>query len=200
MFTGIVQGTATVSAIRHDGASRRLRVALPSGLSAGVARGASVAVAGVCLTVVGQQGDELEFDVVRETLERTTLSAAVAGRRLNVERAVRVGDEVGGHAVAGHVWGTAEVVARTVQGDLTLRFDPGGLAYVFEKGFVALDGVSLTVGAVDRAAGTFDVHLIPETLRVTTLGDLRPGDRVNVELDPITVAVVETTRAIYRPE
>jgi riboflavin synthase len=197
MFTGIVQGTATVSAVRDHGATRRLRVAMPAGLSGGVARGASVAVAGVCLTVVGQQGDELDFDVVRETLDRTTLAAADVGTRVNVERAVRVGDEVGGHHVAGHVWGTAEVVSRSAEGDLTVRVDPGALRYVFEKGFVALDGVSLTVGVVDRAAGTFDVHLVPETSRVTTLGDRRPGDRVNVELDPITVAVVDTTRRLY---
>jgi len=192
MFTGIVQGTATVSAVRDDGATRRLRVALPAGLSIGVARGASVAVAGVCLTVVGQDGDELAFDVVRETLDRTTLSAARVGTRVNVERAVRVGDEVGGHHVAGHVWGTAHIVSRTPEGDVTVRPDPGALRYVFEKGFVALDGVSLTVGRVDRAQGTFEVHLIPETTRVTTLGERQAGDRVNVELDPITVAVVDT--------
>ncbi len=199
MFTGIVKGTGTVRSAHEAGGVLRLAVALPPGTTDRIERGASIAVAGVCLTAVGQRGDEVSFDVVGETIRRTTLGALAAGDRVNIERAAKVGDEIGGHAVAGHVRGTAEIVSRAKHGDavdLVLRADPDTLRYLFEKGFVALDGASLTVGAVDRGASTFVVHLVPETLRATTFPALRAGDRVNIEVDATTLAVVETVERV----
>jgi len=199
MFTGIVKGTGTVRSVHEADGVFRLAVALPSGTADGIERGVSIAVAGVCLTAVGQKGDEVSFEVVGETIRRTTLGALAAGDRVNIERAARVGDEIGGHAVAGHVRATAEIVSRAAHGDaadLVLRTDPETLLYLFEKGFVALDGASLTVGHVDRGATTFAVHLIPETLRATTFAARSVGDRVNVEVDAMTSAVVETVERV----
>jgi riboflavin synthase len=172
---------------------------MPAGTADGIERGASIAVSGVCLTAVAQDGAVVSFDVVGETIRRTTLGALAPGARVNIERAARFGDEIGGHAVAGHVQATAEVVSRADRGDATdlvLRVDPETIRYLFEKGFVALDGASLTVGRVDRTAATFAVHLIPETLRATTFAELRAGDRVNVEIDPMIRAVVDTAERI----
>jgi riboflavin synthase len=199
MFTGIVKGAGVVRSVRDEGGVLRLSVALPPAAGGEIAIGASISIAGVCLTVVGRDGNDVAFDVVGETLRRTTLGTLSAGARVNVERAARFGDEVGGHLVAGHVRGTAEVVSRVEVGeacDLVLRTDRDTLRYLFEKGFVALDGASLTVGLVDRGAGTFEVHLIPETLRATTFAALRAGDRVNVEVDALTLAVVETVERV----
>jgi len=199
MFTGIVKGTGTVRSVHEADGVLRLTITLPPGTAEGIERGASIAVAGVCLTAVEQNGEEVSFDVVGETLRRTTLGQLAQGDRVNIERAARVGDEIGGHAVAGHVRGTAESVSRTSHGDaadLVLRTDPDTLRYLFEKGFVAVDGASLTVGQVDRAASTFAVHLIPETLRATTLAEARVGDHLNVEIDALTVAVVDTVERV----
>lgn len=199
MFTGIVKGAGVVRSVREEGGVLRLSVALPAGATEGIAVGASIAVAGVCLTVVGRDGNDVAFDVVGETVHRTTLGTLSGGARVNVERAARFGDEIGGHLVAGHVRGTAEVVSRTPVGDacdLVLRTDPDTLRTLFEKGFVALDGASLTVGRVDRGACTFEVHLIPETLRATTFAARSVGDRVNVEVDALTQAVVETVERV----
>ena len=188
MFTGIVQGTATVRSVADQGGVRRLVLSFPPGATDGLVRGASVAVAGTCLTAVDIVRDEVSFDVIDETLRRTTLGALAPGGRANFERAARCG-----HLLSGHVLTTAVVTDRREDGAnlrLTLEVDADTVRYVLPKGYVALDGVSLTVGEV--AGGRFDVHLIPETRRVTTLGALRPGDRVNVEVDATTQAVVAT--------
>jgi riboflavin synthase len=197
MFTGIVQGTATVRSVSDAGGVRRLVLSFPAGATEGLVRGASVAVAGTCLTAVDIDRDEVSFDVIDETLRRTTLGALTPGGRANFERAARFGDEIGGHLLSGHVLTTAVVADRREDGAnlrLTLEVDADTVRYVLPKGYVALDGVSLTVGEV--AGGRFDVHLIPETRRVTTLGALRPGDRVNVEVDATTQAVVATVERI----
>ncbi|MBI5513061.1 MAG: riboflavin synthase subunit alpha [Deltaproteobacteria bacterium] len=199
MFTGIVQGTAEVLEARdHDGL-RTLVLVLPAGREEGLAVGASIAVGGVCLTVVGFQGRRVTFDCIEETLSRTTLSGLRVGDRVNIERAARLGDELGGHLVSGHVTATVPLRARTEEGgNLTLRFGvaPPHDRYVLSKGFLALDGCSLTVGEVSE--GTFAVHLIPETRRVTTLEGLRVGDRANLELDAQTVAMVDTVERVLR--
>lgn len=216
LFTGIVQGTASVASLTDAPCGARLRLAFPAGATAGVATGASVSVAGVCLTVVAQpRADELEFDVVGETLRVTTLGTLRPGAAVNFERAARVGDELGGHTVSGHVSASAAVAAVSDEpGFRRLRLAvPDGLArFVFPKGYVALDGASLTVGGI-HPGPTFDVFrapprraparvgcaharavgaVIPETLRATTLGSLQLGDRVNLELDSATVAAVTT--------
>jgi riboflavin synthase len=197
MFTGIVQGTATVAEIRdHDGL-RTLVLDLPAGRADGLALGASVSVGGVCLTVVAFAGARVSFDCIDETLRRTTLGALRVGDRVNIERAARVGDEVGGHTVSGHVQDAVALVAREErEGNLSLRFalSPENARFVLPKGFVAVDGCSLTVG--DTEGGSFSVYLIPETRRVTTLDALRVGDRANLELDAQTVAVVHTVERV----
>lgn len=197
MFTGIVQGTAEVHAAEGDAEARRLQLRFPGGGAADLARGASVSVSGVCLTAVEIDADQVCFDVIGETLARTTLGALAAGDRVNFERAARFGDEIGGHLMSGHVWGTAEVIERIETEDnctLGLSVAPQTIRYVLEKGFIGLDGTSLTVGRVEGT--TFRVHLIPETLAVTTLGQAAVGDRINVEIDAMTQAVVDTTERV----
>jgi riboflavin synthase len=166
---------------------RRLKVACAYDRD-GIAIGASIAHSGVCLTVVetGQQGNRTTFsvDAAAETLRMTTAGAWVAGTRLNLERALRVGDELGGHIVAGHVDGVAELVSRedlTGMARLTLKAPRELMRFVATKGSVALDGVSLTVNEV--TADTFAVLIIPHTLSVTTLGSAKRGDKMNLEID-----------------
>jgi riboflavin synthase len=183
MFTGLVEGMGKVSGFaRRDGAAR-LGVDVP--WDAGTMRhGESVAVDGVCLTVVATNPRGFQADVIAETLGRTTLGALRVGLRVNLERALRVGDALGGHLVQGHVDGVARVAAvRRAGADHRLRLElpPELRRYVAFKGSVALAGVSLTVSAVDERG--FEVALIPETLGATTLGKVRPGDRLNVEVD-----------------
>jgi riboflavin synthase len=146
----------------------------------------SIAINGVCLTVTRVRGDDLSFDVVPETLERSTLGALRAGDRTNVEYSLRVGDRMGGHFVYGHVDATAAVLSRSTQGQgERIRIErPAPIApMIAEKAFVAVDGVSLTVASADD--GWFEIALIPETLARTTLGDRPPGARVNIEIDPL---------------
>lgn len=168
-----------------EGAALRLVVDLAA-LGRRPPRGASVAVAGVCLTVVRFTAGRGAFDVVGETVRRTTLGSLRAGDEVNLEAALRLGDEVGGHQVQGHVDGVGTVtrVVRARDGTrMSVRAPRGVLDTLVEKGWVAIDGVSLTVASVGRTS--FDVALIPETLRVTTLGAAVRGTKVNLEGDPL---------------
>jgi riboflavin synthase len=179
MFTGIVRELGRVEAF--DGS--RLRVAAPE-TAPGVAIGDSVAIAGVCLTVVENGGGGLAFDAVPETLSRTSLGRLRAGDAVNVEPALRAGDPMGGHVMQGHVDGLGTVRAVEPEGDgrrIWIDTPPEVLRYCVEKGSVAIDGTSLTIAALDDAG--FAVALIPHTLAVTTLGALAPGDPVNLEAD-----------------
>jgi riboflavin synthase len=154
----------------------------------------------VCCTVIDQVGERLSFEAIAETLSLTTLGELHVDRLVSVERSFRVGDELGGHEVSGHVSGTGTVSARRLVGeqlDLTISVPAAWMKYILHKGFIALDGSSLTVGET-RAAGSFDVHLIPETLRVTNFANKQLGARVNVELDPRTVAIVETVERVLQ--
>jgi riboflavin synthase len=199
MFTGIVAGRAAVVSIDDAGGLRRLVVRLPQGAGAGLVIGASVSVAGTCLTAVVVQGDFVAFDCIDETLARTTLGSLVVGQPVNFERAARIGDEIGGHLLSGHVLGMALLRGRDEpEGNLSLAFEvePAVLRYVFSKGYIGVDGVSLTVGEVDRARHIFRVHLIPETRRVTTLDALALGDRVNIEVDALTQSAVDTVERV----
>ncbi|MDE3176051.1 MAG: riboflavin synthase [Pseudomonadota bacterium] len=187
MFTGIVSDIGQVIEMSRKGDIARLVVDCAYD-AAGLALGASVANAGVCLTVVDIQphkgGARLAFDVGAETLAVTTLGALAPGRRVNLERPLKIGDELGGHLVSGHVDGVAEIVAREdFEGMSRFRFRcaPELSRFVATKGSVALDGTSLTVNAV--AGDEFETLLIPHTLAVTTWGERRAGDRVNLEVD-----------------
>lgn len=190
---------AHVAAIRDEGGLRHLTLAFPPHALDGLKRGASVAIAGTCLTAVGMEGDEAQFDCIDETLERTTLGGLGVGDAVDFERAAAYGDEIGGHVLSGHIHGVATVVERVDEQEncaLTIEAPADLMDFVLEKGFIAVDGCSLTIGAVDREAHTFKVHLIPETLQVTTLGAAQQGTRLNLEVDAMTQAVVETVRRV----
>lgn len=198
MFTGITRGTFAVKRVIHRPGHLELWVELSPELALGLVPGASVSIDGVCLTAVVVEGRMVSFQAVQETLSRTTLGELSEGSLVSVERSMRAGDEIGGHEVAGHVTGTGLVAQRVPRGDgldLELSVPAEWMKFVFEKGFIAIDGSSLTVGKTDPG-GRFWLHLIPETLRLTKLGDKRVGDRVNVELDPRTVAIVNTVERV----
>jgi riboflavin synthase len=185
MFTGIVEELGEVMTLDLDGDSARLSVKAPI-VSTDVVHGASIAVNGVCLTVVEVQDDVFTADVMRETLERSTLGGLRAGERVNLERAVRASDRLGGHIVQGHVDGIDEVQSRTPgeRWDVVRIGLPPKLArYVVEKGSIAVDGVSLTVSALGD--DWLEISLIPTTLELTTLGLRKPGEWVNLEVDVI---------------
>ena len=187
MFTGIVTGLGTVRDVTPIGGGRdmRLVIATPPGWAetAAIPLGASIACSGCCLTVVERGADWFAVTASAETLAKTTLVGWRAGTRVNLERPLRVGDELGGHIVAGHVDGVGEVLSATPEhGSVRWRFRvPAPLArFIAPKGSVAVDGVSLTVNDVDGA--TFGVNIIPHTAAATTFGLLRPGDAVNIEI------------------
>jgi len=188
MFTGIVTDVGTVASIRPLDQGVRVRIETAYD-PASIAIGASISCAGVCLTVValpdaGSNARWFEVEAWEEALRLTTASGWEAGTRINLERALKVGDELGGHIVAGHVDGMAEIVAREDEGE-AVRFRieaPRGLArFIAPKGSVALDGTSLTVNSVEGRR--FDVLLIQHSLAVTTWGERQAGDRVNLEVD-----------------
>ena len=192
MFTGIVSGTAPILRIAEGEGIRKITVDLVD-FSDGLETGASVSLDGVCMTVVSMDSGEVTFDAISETLDRTTLSDRSEGDRLNVERSMRLGDELGGHILSGHVMGTAEIIESRMVGeglDLRISIPEGCSPFILEKGFIAVDGMSLTVGKCDE--DSFGLHIIPETLRITTLDKKVVGDRVNIEVDSRTQAVVET--------
>ncbi|MFY0990492.1 riboflavin synthase subunit alpha [Halomonas sp. C05BenzN] len=203
MFTGIVQGTAEVVAIEEAEAFRTHVVVLPGPLGQGLEIGASVAHNGVCLTVTAIEGERVSFDLMRETLRVTNLGALEVGDRVNIERAARFGDEIGGHAMSGHVMAMAELVELDeAPNNRRLWFElPHGLGrFLFDKGYIGVDGISLTIGEARPATADhgprFCVNLIPETLARTTLVDRVPGDAVNIEIDPQTQAIVETVERV----
>jgi riboflavin synthase len=183
MFTGIISDIGTVAA--REGGRFTIRCSYPA---ASIALGASIACEGACLTTTSVEaagsGSVFTVDVSNETLSKTTLGDWQAGRRINLERALRAGDELGGHMVSGHVDGVARIVSIRPDGE-SRRFTievPADLArYIAPKGSVALDGISLTVNEVDGPR--FGVNIIPHTLTHTTLGDKKPSDRVNLEVD-----------------
>ena len=203
MFTGIVQGTAKVVEVHELEEFRTHVVALPPAMREGLEIGASVAHNGVCLTVTAIDGDSVSFDLMRETLRLTNLGAITPGARVNIERAARFGDEIGGHSMSGHIICMAKVVAiEEAPNNRRLWFSlPATIGrFVFEKGYIGVDGISLTVGDVRRAEDDsyieFSVNLIPETLSRTILSERVPGDDVNIEIDPQTQVIVETVERV----
>lgn len=198
MFTGIITDVGEVVSVAPLEAGARLAIATAYE-AAGIALGASIACAGICLTVVGcnrrDGGATFEVDVSTETLQRTTVGGWRPGRRVNLERALRAGDELGGHILTGHIDAVARVIGREPEGDMA-RFTvevPESLSrYIAPKGSVALDGTSLTVN--DVAANIFAVTIIPHTLAVTTWGERERGDSVNLEVDLFARYVERLTR------
>ncbi len=184
MFTGIITDVGTVRTLTQLGDLRvRIATAYQTG---GIDIGASIACDGACLTVVALGEDCFDVDVSAETLSKTNLGGWVAGQRVNLERALKVGDELGGHIVSGHVDGLAEIVAIAEEGDstrVTLRAPKDLARFIAPKGSVALNGTSLTVNEVDGC--DFGINFIPHTKQVTTWGDAKVGDLVNLEIDTL---------------
>ena len=192
MFTGIVAGTARVLAIEEEGGVRKINIDL-GGFSEGLEIGASVAIDGVCMTVAHINENEAMFEAIDETLERTTLGQIEEGSYVNIERSLKFGDELGGHMISGHIMAKARITERVErEGNLHILIENLELVrpFVMEKGFIAIDGMSLTVGEVTNE--DFSLHIIPETLRVTTIGNKAVGSMVNIEIDARTQAIVET--------
>lgn len=200
MFTGIVEELGEVTAVENLGDSSRFRLRGPA-VTEGAKHGDSIAVNGVCLTVVDlEEGGEFTADVMAETLDRSSLGALVPGARVNLERPMAVGGRLGGHIVQGHVDGTGTVVDRKASEhwEIVKVSLPAGLArYVVEKGSITVDGVSLTV--VEAGPDHFTISLIPTTLALTTLGIKQPGDPVNLEVDVIA-KYVERLLAFPAPD
>ncbi|OVZ92843.1 riboflavin synthase [Yersinia frederiksenii] len=198
MFTGIVQGTAPVVAIEEKSNFRTHVVEMPSELLPELALGASVAHNGCCLTVTEVNGSRVSFDLMKETLRITNLGDIKVGDVVNLERAAKFSDEIGGHLMSGHIICTAEIAKiYTSENNRQIWFRMPSddlMKYVLHKGFIGIDGISLTIGEV--VGNRFCVHLIPETLARTTLGKKRLGHRVNIEIDPQTQAVVDTVERV----
>lgn len=200
MFTGIVQGIARVDRVTDRNGLRTLRLGFPQGFDAGLQVGASVSVDGVCLTATALHDNAADFDVMQQTLSLTTLGALNNGSAVNVERAAKQGAEVGGHGLSGHVDFQATIAqVREPENNRALRIAVPApwMRYVFAKGYIAVNGASLTVAEAQREPGDgwFEVWLIPETLRMTTLANKREGDALNVEIERQTQVIVDTVRA-----
>ncbi|NLQ18243.1 riboflavin synthase subunit alpha [Marinomonas sp. M1K-6] len=201
MFTGIVQGVATVKVAEQIGRNKRVQVVFPAGVMLGQQLGASVAINGVCLTVAEIGHDILTFDVIDTTLALTNIGALQVGDVVNFERAAKMGDEIGGHVMSGHIM-TSVLVSRIekIEESVHIRFTTDrqhqvdARRYLFDKGYVGLNGASLTIS--DIGNDWIEVSLIPETLRLTTFGMLSVGDRVNLEIDAHTQATVDTVERI----
>ena len=197
MFTGIVQGTAEVVEIEEKTAFRTHVIRMPESGVSGLQPGASVAHNGCCLTVTEIRDDLVSFDLMEETLRVTNLGELEPGSQFNFERAARFGDEIGGHQMSGHIICTAKVIGvRESENNRNIRFHlPETLSrYLFPKGYIGIDGISLTI--VDVEGPEFSINLIPETLSRTNIGTRRPGDRVNIEIDPQTQAIVDTVERV----
>lgn len=202
MFTGIVQGIAHVAAIAERPGLRSFELEFPPGFCTGLEIGASVACDGVCLTVTALPGaDRACFDVMQQSLQLTTLAGLAVGSRINVERAARDGAEIGGHPLSGHVDFQARLAdIRRPENNHVLRLAVPApwMRYVFAKGYIAVNGASLTVAEAGRepdGSGWFEVWLIPETLRMTTFGDKARGAALNIEIERQTQVLVDTVRA-----
>lgn len=197
MFTGIVQGTAEIVGIKRQEKFQTHSLRFPQNWLEGLEIGASVAHNGVCLTVTRINGQTVDFDLMQITLDITNLGKLAEGDRVNIERAARIGDEIGGHLMSGHIMATAEIASRSetpTNCELCFQIPKGLDKYILAKGFIGIDGISLTVTEVNE--GLFSVNLIPETLSRTNLQWRQPGERVNIEIDPQTQAVVETVERV----
>lgn len=199
MFTGIVQGKAKITHISGSDKLKTFTVSFPEKVLANVKKGASIALNGTCLTVTSFDIDKsiADFDVMHETLRLTNLGQLNIDDLVNFERAASIGDEIGGHLMSGHISAKVKVIdLKDEDQEYTITFETEQELgkYILPKGFVGLNGCSLTIG--ETKENTFNVHLIPETLAVTTFGQLRVGELVNLEIDPQTQAIVDTVEKV----
>lgn len=203
MFTGIVRGIGTITRITTSPGLKHFTITAPASFLADLEIGASIAIDGVCLTVVKCTATEVHFDLIGETLARTSLKYVKEGDLVNLERAARFGDEIGGHIVSGHISDAVIVTAierKEHNYILSLTCAQTWTKYLFPKGFIALNGASLTLVDVDKSQGIFTVHLIPETLEKTTFRMKKAGDPINMEIDTQTQAIVDTVMQYMQAE
>lgn len=201
MFTGIVQGVAQIIDIKDQEKLRTYVVKLPLNMTQSLEIGASIANDGCCLTITHIDKDQVSFDLMAETLALTTLGTKGLNDYINVERAARFGDEIGGHLMSGHIACKAQIIdIQTTENNrqITLQLPQQFAKYVLYKGFIGIDGISLTIGTVKN--NQFNIHLIPETLERTTIGAKQVGDYVNIEIDPQTQAVVDTVERVMKAQ
>ena len=197
MFTGIVTGKGHIQKIIECEDYITLIIKAPKGFSRNLLKGGSVSVNGVCLTVKKGKTDTLEFDVIEETLKKTNLKNISTSSKVNLERSMTAKTEIGGHLVSGHIHGTGEVlkvINRKKTKDLKIKIPANLREYFFYKGYVALNGCSLTIGKVLKSS--FYIHLIPETVSVTTFKEIKKGDLINIEIEQATINTVETVKRV----
>lgn len=197
MFTGIVQGMAEVVAIEKKEAFQTHTIKLPPSMNQGLTIGASVAHNGCCLTVTSIENELVSFDLMQATLKLTNLGQLEVGQSVNIERAAKFGDEIGGHSMSGHislVGHIDEIIDTPNNRTIWFELPKSEMKYVLAKGYIGLDGCSLTIGEVEE--NRFSVHLIPETLERTIFGARKVGDKINVEFDPQTQAIVDTVERV----
>ena len=197
MFTGIVSGQGHIQNIKNNVDYTSITIKATAGFSKNLKRGASVAVNGVCLTAKKGTTDLLEFDVIAETLEKTNFKLLSKGNKVNLERSMKANTEIGGHLVSGHIHGVGVIKSIDDRGktkDLRIQPPASLMEYLFYKGYVGLNGCSLTIGKVFKSS--FDIHLIPETIKVTNFQKMKKGDLINIEIDQTTINTVETIKKI----
>ena len=197
MFTGIVTGKGHIQKIIECEDYITLIIKAPKGFSRNLLKGGSVSVNGVCLTVKKGKTDTLEFDVIEETLKKTNLKNISTSSKVNLERSMTAKTEIGGHLVSGHIHGTGEVlkvINRQKTKDLKIKIPANLREYFFYKGYVALNGCSLTIGKVLKSS--FYIHLIPETVSVTTFKEIKNGDLINIEIEQAAINTVETVKRV----
>ena len=197
MFTGIVSGQGSIHKVKNNVDYASITIKAPVGFSKNLKRGASVAVNGVCLTAKKEATDLLEFDVITETLDKTNFKLLSKGNKVNLERSMKANTEIGGHLVSGHIHGVGVIKSVNDRGqtkDLRIQPPASLMEYLFYKGYVGLNGCSLTIGKVFKSS--FNIHLIPETIKVTNFQKMKKGDLINIEIDQTTINTVETIKKI----
>ena len=195
MFSGIVQGKGKILKIVSKKNHISLEISAPKNFNKRLKKGASISVNGVCLTSLDDGEKSLKFDVINETLSKTNISKASKGSIVNLERSITASTEIGGHLMSGHIHfaGKVEkVLTKNTNKDVQIKFPKKYKEYIFEKGYIGVNGCSLTLGKINN--NSFFLHLIPETLSVTNLNTLKKGSQVNIEIDQNTIAIVETVK------
>lgn len=204
MFTGIIQGQGQIASLSQHTTLIQYGIQFPACLLNNLVVGASVSIQGICQTVIAINNNIVFFDAIQETLACTTVSSWKCNDWLNIERSLKVGDEIGGHLLSGHIIGVGTIQQiqslPEEQSILTIESNPAWMKYLFPKGYIALNGVSLTIGKVDRATHQFTVNLIPETRKITTFGKAFIGEKINIEIDSQTLTTVETVERILKSQ
>jgi len=195
MFSGIVSHKSKVLKVEHFSDFVRIHISTPKNFNKGLKKGASISVNGVCLTSKDNGSKNLKFDVIEETLLKTNLKYILKGDIVNLERSIKASSEIGGHLMSGHIHFTGEIkkiFLKENTKDMRISISKKYSDYILEKGYIGINGCSLTIGKVFK--NYFNIHLIPETLKVTNLSKLEQKDLVNIEIDQTTIAIVDTVK------